>query len=294
MSAVCALWAKADDDSARKRKLVMDLLEDIRDQRAKLKLDFEDRITSIKDITATLLDYDATGMTLEVSALKGASGTWIGSEVSCFFRIRDRETKGREQFLTFDARINGVEKRPSGMVHFILALPETVKSAQLRRSVRVSVDQRKVPTLKFWRELPSGIMVSDAKPLMDSATDAARGLKVDNFSANGMRLLVSNSLMNSVLPEQRKGEHFSFHFEAVAEPGSPAASFWVNAVLRNVFMDSQKGETALGFEFISEGFIDESRRLVWRPLKFDEVSGLGKFVFKWNLDLYREKGIGGA
>jgi hypothetical protein len=290
---VCALWAKDEkNNAARRRRLVLNILEDIRDQRAKLKIEFEGSVTSIKDITATLLDFDAKGVILEISALKGVSGTWIGAAVSCFFRIHDREVRSREQFLTFDTSITGVEQRPSGMVQFLLALPETVKSAQLRRSVRVSVDQRKVPTLKFWRELPSGVMVSDAKPLMDSGADAARGLKVDNFSANGMRLLVSNSLMHEALPEQRKGEHFSFHFQAVAEPGSPAASFWVNAILRNIFSDTQKGETALGFEFLSEGFIDESRRLIWRPLKFDEVDGLGKFVFKWNLDLYREKGIG--
>jgi len=290
---VCALWTKDNkDDDARKRALVLDILADIRDQRAKLKVEFDKAVTSIKDITATLLDFDDTGLTLEISALKGVSGTWVGAEVACFFRVHDREVRGREQFLTFSTRIKTVEQRPSGLVHFILELPETVKSAQLRRSVRVSVDPRKVPTLKFWRELPTGAMVADAKPLLDSATDAARGLKVDNFSANGMRLLVSNALMNTALPEQRKGEHFSFHFQAVAEPGSPAASFWVNAILRNIFTDPQKGETALGFEFISEGFIDETRRLIWRPLKFDEVGGLGKFVFKWNLDLYREKGIG--
>jgi c-di-GMP-binding flagellar brake protein YcgR len=271
---------------------VLDILADIRDQRAKLKVEFDKGTTSLKDITATLLDFDDASLTLEVSALKGASGTWAGAEISCFFRVHDREVRGREQFLTFSTHIKAVEQRPSGLVHFILELPETVKSAQLRRSVRVSVDPRKVPTLKFWRELPSGAMVGDAKPLMDSETDATRGLKVDNFSANGMRLLVSNALMNTALPEQRKGEHFSFHFQAVAEPGTPAASFWVNAILRNIFTDPQKGETALGFEFISEGFIDETRRLIWKPLKFDEVGGLGKFVFKWNLDLYREKGIG--
>jgi c-di-GMP-binding flagellar brake protein YcgR len=292
---VCALWTKDDkDDASRKRRLVLDLLEDIRDQRAKLKLDFEESVTSIKEITATLMEFDDQSLTVEVSALKGASGTWIGAEVTTFFRIHDRETRGREQFLTFDTRITGVEQRPSGMVHFIMALPETVKSAQLRRSVRVGVDPRKVPTLKVWRELPSGSMVSDAKALLDSETDATRGLKVDNFSANGMRLLVGNALMHEALPEQRKGEHFSFHFRAVAEPGAPAATFWVNAILRNIFNDTHKGETALGFEFISEGFIDETRRLVWRPLRFDEVGGLGKFIFKWNLDLYREKGIGGA
>ena len=292
---MCALWTKDEkDDAARKRRLVLDLLEDIRDQRAKVKLDFEASVTSLKEITATLMEFDEQSVTFEVSALKGASGTWIGSEVTCFFRIHDREIRSREQFLTFDTRITGVELRPSGMVHFVMALPETVKSAQLRRSVRVGVDPRKVPTLKVWRELPSGALVSDAKPLLNSETDATRGLKVDNFSANGMRLLLGNALMHEALPEQRKGEHFSFHFQAVAEPGAPAATFWVNAILRNIFSDTQKGETALGFEFISEGFIDETRRLVWRPLRFDEVGGLGKFIFKWNLDLYREKGIGGA
>jgi len=290
---VCALWAKADEeDSARKRKLVQDMLEDIRDQRAKLKLDFDKSVTSLKEITATLIEYDEESLTLEVTALKGASGTWIGAGVSCFFRIRDREARGREQFLTFSARVKSVEQRPSGMVHFVLGLPDTFKSAQLRRSVRVSVDQRKVPTLRFWRELPSGTTLAEAEPLLDSARDAKRGLKVDNFSANGMRLLVKNALMHEALPEQKKGERFSFQFQAVAEPGSPVATFWVNATLRNVFSDMQKGETALGFEFLSEGFVDEDQRLVWRPLKFDEVDGLGKFVFKWNLDLYREKGIG--
>lgn len=290
---MCALWVKDDKiDAARRRRMVLDMLEDIRDQRAKLKLDFDERVTSLKDVTATLIEFDATSVTLEVSALKGSSDSWVGSDLSCFFRVHDRETKGREQFLTFVTRISAVEQRPSGMIHFVLDLPDTVKSAQLRRSVRVSVDQRKVPTLKLWRELPSGAILADTKPLLDSATDAARGLKVDNFSANGMRLLVNNVLMNQALPEQRKGELFSLHFQAVAEPGAPAASFWVNAVLRNVFSDSQKGETALGFEFVAEGFIDDDRRLTWRPLKFDEVGGLGKFVFKWNLDLYREKGIG--
>ena len=289
---MCALWTKPEDDAARKRKLVLDTLEDIRDQRAKLKLDFDTSVTTLKEITATLIEFDEASLTLEVTALKGASGTWIGAGVSCFFRIREREARGREQFLTFFTRVKGVEQRPSGMVHFALELPEGFKSAQLRRSVRVSVDMRKVPTLRLWRELPSGTILTDTQPLLDSARDAKRGLKVDNFSANGMRLLVSNNLMHEALPEQKKGERFSFQFQAVSEPGSPAATFWVNATLRNIFHDTQKSETALGFEFLSEGVIDEDHRLEWRPLKFDEVGGLGKFVFKWNLDLYREKGIG--
>jgi len=290
---VCALWANDEkNDAARKRKMVQEMLADIRDQRSKIKLEFEKGVTSLTNITATLIEYDATGLTVEVSALKGVSGTWNGAKLACFFRIHDREVKGREQFLTFDTRILSVPQLPGGLVYFVLELPETVRSAQLRRSVRVSVDQRKVPVLTFWRELLSGVIIADTPPILNSETDAKRGLKVDNFSANGLRLVLPNSLMNEKLPEQNKGERFSFFFKAVAEPGSPAASFWVNAVLRNLFQDPQKGETALGFEFVAEGTLDEDRRLVWRPLRFDEVGGLGKFVFKWNLDLYREKGIG--
>ena len=86
---------------------------------------------------------------------------------------------------------------------------------------------------------------------------------------------------------------FAMSFAAVAEPGQPPASFWAQAALRNIFHDPQTSETALGFQFIAEGFMDEKHGMVWKPLKFDEVSGLGKFVFKWNLDLYREKGMGG-
>lgn len=292
---MCALWNNDDkSDAARKRKIVLDVLEDIRDQRSKIKLEFDKGVTTITNMTGTLIDYDATSITVEVSALKSTSSAWIGANLACFFRIHDREVKGREQFLTFDSRIISDQLQPGDRVYFILEIPESVRSAQLRRSVRVSVDQRKVPVLTIWRELPSGVIITDTPPLVNSETDAKRGLKVDNFSANGLRLVLPNALMNEKLPDQNKGEHFSFFFKAVAEPGGPAASFWVNAILRNIFQDPQKGETALGFEFIAEGSLDEDRRLIWRPLRFDEVGGLGKFVFKWNLDLYREKGIGGS
>ncbi len=289
---MCALWAKDEmDDVARKRKLVLDTLADIRDQRAKLKLEFEAGLTSIKNLTGTLIKYDATSATVEISALKGISGTWIGAGLACFFGIRDQKGRGREQLLTFTSRLNAVQQRPSGMVHLVLELPETVKSAQMRHSVRVRVDQRKVTMLMLWRELPSGAVITVAPPLLNSDTDTKRGLKVDNFSANGVRLLVQNALLHEVLPRQAKDERFSFFFKTAAKPGAPPASFWVNSTLRNVTHDPKKGETSLGFEFISEGFLDEDKRLVWRPLKFDEVDGLGKIVFKWALDLYREKGI---
>ena len=289
---MCALWSRDADDAKRRQQVILDLLEDIRDQRAKIKLEFDEGVTSIKDLTATLLEYDASGMTVEVSSLKNTTHAFDGVHLSCFFRVRDREARGREQYLTFDTSVRTVEQRPSGSVHFSLAFPQNLKSAQLRRSVRVKVDGRKVPELTLWPDFSGWQDMSKLTALLGPEQLAAREFKVDNFSANGLRLLVNSVLMHAVMPEPVKGTRYAVHFEAVAEPGAQPASFWVQTVLRNVFRDPQTGETALGFEFVAEGSMDEKHGLVWRPLRFDEVSGLGKFVFKWNLDLYREKGMG--
>ncbi len=289
---MCALWSKDNDDSKRKQQIILNLLEDIRDQRAKLKLEFDEGITSIKDLTGTLLEYDENGMTVEVSSLKGATKAFDGVYLSCYFRVRDRETRGREQYLTFDTRVEKVEQRPSGLVHFNLAFPQNLKSAQLRRSVRVKVDARKVPELTLWPDYSGWQDLDKLTPVLSADQMLNRQFKVDNFSANGLRLLVSSALMHTAMPEPVKGTRYAVHFRAVTEPGAGASAFWVAAVLRNVFRDPQTSETALGFEFVAEGVMDEKHGMVWRPLKFDEVSGLGKFVFKWNLDLYREKGMG--
>lgn len=289
---MCALWSKNDDDEKRKQQIILDLLEDIRDQRAKLKLEFDEGVTSIKDLTGTLLEYDGDGLTVEVSSLKGATKAFDGVLLSCYFRVRDRETRGREQYLTFDTSVRSVTLRPSGMVHFSLAFPQNLKSAQLRRSVRVKVDARKVPELTLWPDFSGWQDMDKLTPVLSAEQMLNRQFKVDNFSANGLRLLVSSALMHTALPEPVKGTRYAVHFRAMAEAGAGSAAFWVAAVLRNVFRDPQTSETALGFEFVAEGSMDEKLGMVWRPLKFDEVSGLGKFVFKWNLDLYREKGMG--
>lgn len=286
-----ALWSNENDDAKRRQQIILDLLEDIRDQRAKLKLELDEGVTSIKDLTATLLEFDAQGLTVEVSSLKGATHAFDGVHLSCFFRVRDRAVRGREQYLTFDTTVREVVQRPSGMVHFSLAFPQNLKSAQLRRSVRVKVDQRKVPELVAWPDFSGWQDMSKLTPVFGAEHLAKRQLRVDNFSANGLRLLVSSALMHEVTAHLTKGTRYAMSFRAVSEPGTPPMPFWVSAILRNIFQDPQSGETALGFEFIAEGFMDERNGLVWKPLKFGEVSGLGKFVFKWNLDLYRERGM---
>jgi hypothetical protein len=288
---MCALWSR-EDVSQRKQQVILELLEDIRDQRAKLKLEFDEGITTLKDLTASLLEFDLSGMTVEVASLKGAPRAFEGVHISCFFRVRDREVHGREKYLTFDTVVRSVVQQPNGVVSFSLVFPQNLKSAQMRRSVRVKVDSRKVPELTVWPDFSGWQDISKLTPVFGAEQLANRLYKVDNFSANGLRLLVNSTLMREVMPQPVKGTRFAVNFHAVAEPGVAPASFWASAVLRNHFYDPQTSEAALGFEFVAEGVMDEKLGMLWRPLRFDEVSGLGKLVFKWNLDLYREKGMG--
>ena len=287
---VCAFWSK-DNDAKRKRQILFDLLADIRDQRAKIKLEFAEGVTGVTGLTATLVEYDRNGISVEVSNLLCATRAFDGAGLSCFFRVHDRETRSHEQFLTFDTRVLSGQQLPNGAVCFALAFPQNLKSAQQRRSVRVKVDQRLVPDLSVWPDFSGRLNMSTLAPVFNADHLANSQFRVDDFSANGFRILVDNALMHESMPQPVKGSRYAVSFRAVSGPGKTPVIFWARAVLRNAFRDPQTSETALSFEFIAEGLMDEMDGLVWRPLKFDEVSGLGRFVFKWNLDLYREKGI---
>jgi len=285
-----SLWLDPEmEKTADKHKLVQDALDGILLQRPKLRLEFAEGVTNIADITASLLSHSVAGVRVELAALEGVSDKWAGAVVSCFFRLRDRGPQGAEHLLSFTSRVDAVHRQANGAVLLVLALPETIVRAQRRRSVRVEVDERKVPSLKVWPELATGARVAGKPPLLNSETDAKGGLKVHNISASGMALDLSETLMRSALPQQNKGERFSLHFTAVSNPGSPETAFWVNAALRNTTYRPQQSEVSLGFEFVAEGVLDEAKRIVWHPLKLGEVSGLGKFIFKWNLDNFREK-----
>ena len=291
-----ALWGSSKvDESVRKRALMTGVLDDIIDQRSKLKLDFDEGVTTLKNISANILRYDANGVILEVSALKGTSDTWVGVGVSCFFRILDRENRNHTQFLTFHTQILSVHVRPNGLVYFVLNIPETFKLSQQRRCVRVGVDQSRVPVFSLWRELSPKAIVANITPTISSTAHAFNNFKLGNISTTGLLLQIQNALIREVMPEYNVGEKFSFHFEVVSEPDTPAESFFVNAVLRNTFSDPQDSVTSLGFEFISEGAIDDEGRLSWLPLKSDEVGSLGTYVLKWNLmDFHRDKRIEAA
>jgi len=292
---MCALWNQAkqkNDESKRNQQLVAGILSDALDQRAKIRLAFEDTTTSLKDISASFVNLSSTRLTLEVSTLKKASQRFVGVNVSCYFMVRDQKDSAVSNFYTFASSIQTVQAQPNGVVTFSLLVPTELAPAQQRRSVRVSVDQERMPLFLAWRELPGGVLLTERAPLLSTSAEGPQQFKIENISSCGLRLVVQNAIINDILPKKEPGETFSFYFKALAEPETPVRSFMVNAVLRNIFSDPQKGETSLGFEYTAQGRLDKQKRLVWSTLKSNELSDLSGFIFKWNLlDFYRDKRV---
>ncbi|MBI5519132.1 MAG: hypothetical protein HY916_03615 [Desulfovibrio sp.] len=292
---MCALWTKSNPDeevAARNRRLVRDTIEDILDQRAKLRISFDSHVTNIKEITGVLAKVGGSGLAVEVSSLKSASKSWEGMGVSCYFRVRDREDPEHSHFFTFKSRVESVSVSPAGLVYFLLTPPETMEHAQQRRSVRVGAGPARLPAVMVWRELPQGANVAGTPPLFSTQDRDQGRLKVDNISTCGIRLVVQNALLTEKGLKPAQGERYSLYFKAMEEQEEMEKAFLANALLRNVFYDPQAGETALGLEFVDTGALDKERKLVWKPLRDNVLPEINAFIFKWNLlDFYRDKRV---
>ena len=157
--------------------------------------------------------------------------------------------------------------------------------------MRVEVNESRVSPLHLWRELPPKAVVDEREPLAVSANAPDSELRLANLSTTGLRFVVKNAAMNAIFPELRKGSCFTVRFKALLEDEMDA-DFLVNAVLRNGFNDLEKKETSLGFEFTAEAVYDDEGQLKWEPLRTGEVSDLGVFILKWNLqDFYNEQRV---
>lgn len=292
---MCALWTKRDAKPSMqqlKAKRMERILSDALDQRSKINLTLEKGLTNLKTISAALVTCGKAELTLEVASLKSASPSWVGSRLSCYFRIRDREQKNRTVFLNFDARIASIRTSPGGLVLFVVERPDEVHEAQQRRCVRVEVDERRISALELWPELPAKSVPAGLPPLATSTNSPESDLRVTNISTTGLRLVVKNAAMKALFPDLRKGHCVTLRFQAMIQEEETPGEFLVNAVLRNGFNDLEKKETALGFEFSAEGSLDEQARLKWEPLRSGEVSALGPFVVKWNLlDFHSENRV---
>jgi hypothetical protein len=289
---MCGLWSKKTTErAAPERQFVLRVLADILEQRAKIRLVFE-KTPDVPTLPASLVSVQQASLTLESPFMESHLKEIVGEEVACYVNIIERKTNQRI-FYRFTSRLMLIESRRSGHTLITMSPPQEISPAQQRCSVRVPVDQDRIPLFIVWRELPSGCCLSETTQLLSSKSCGRNRFKIENISSCGLRVLLQNDLLSEVLPEQNVGEVFSFYFKAVEEPGTPAKPFLINAVLRNIHQFPKNETTSLGFEFIAQGGLNKHKKLVWAPLKSSEVYDLVALIFKWDrLDFYREKRVG--
>lgn len=283
---MCALWSKNKARPAVVRGGVGGasvVLGEAVCQRARACLTFLDGVTNIKDLVVYFEEADTGGVVVRIPSLCGMPENWIGTPVACHFRISDAQREKRMLFFKFRSRIAFVDPTADGEVRIGLAAPEELEDAQQRRCVRVIVDSARVPLFSLWRELPEGARIAGNTPRIVSGNIASASVRMANLSTTGLRLIVKTDAEGALSSELQNAQGCAFYFEVRREDAGATEAFFANAVLRNVQCEAEREEALLGFEFTAEGTIDDDGRIRWEPLKSGEITGLGAYIFKWNL-----------
>lgn len=282
---MCALWKKKHADPAARGggDSVSTILGDAVSQRARACLTFLDDVTNIKDLVVSFEETAAGGVVVRIPSLCGLPGNWIGAPVVCHFRISDAQREKRMLFFKFSSRIVFVKPTADGEVRIGLAAPEALENAQQRRCVRVTVDSARVPLFALWLDLPEGTRISGNSPRIVSGNAASACVRMGNLSTTGLRLIVKADAEGALASELQDAQGCAFYFEAKREDADTPEAFFANARLRNVQCEAGREEALLGFEFTAEGAIDDDGCIKWEPLKSGEMTGLGAYIFKWNL-----------
>jgi len=142
---VCALWTKDNkDDDARKRALVLDILADIRDQRAKLKVEFDVDSSRIREESYGLLNELAAA--LKSDALKGRRVVLSGHADSDHTReynqkLSERRAASVKAYLAERGGVVAETLRTEGFGEMRPLMPNTtLANKQRNRRVEVRLD----------------------------------------------------------------------------------------------------------------------------------------------------------
>jgi hypothetical protein len=291
MAALSTRSPQAEGPTAQ--KLVLESLDMALAQRSKFHLVFDPSVTTLVNLSATLLDFTARSMNVELTGPRAVPQSWRGAQVTCYFRITDRANRSVHVFYSFTTPIEKIVQQAEGVAVLTLRTPEALQRSQRRQSMRVKVDLRQFSVLSFWIYGQAGFDL--ANPFLNLEMLHKKLARVENLSAGGMRLVLAGSLLKSTGAAVEKGARFiiQMHFKGVE--GGPDDPYWIIARISNASRDFVTKDAGLGMEFIAEGRLDpETGKVAWKKVADNVISGIGKWTYKWNLEVYREKGLSNA
>jgi len=271
---------------------VMDLLDLALAQRAKIHLVFDNEVTSIHNLSCSLLAVNSRYLKLELTSLKEAGKRWIGEALTCYFKIVEKKPKTREIFHTFRSSIQDTSQSENETVLIEIKTPEFVGQDQRRKSLRIAPDMDNFVTLALWPYNSSGGFdpCSPKLVLSDFRNHQAR---LVNMSAGGMKLVVKSAKLKEFDPGFQKGNRLIMFLKINSAAGAAADECWLIAKASSSYEDFVTKDVNIGLEFIGQGKIDpETQKVAWKKVVDNVIEDIATWTHQWHLDLYREKGLG--
>lgn len=289
-------YRRVHDDSftIHNPRQIRKILTQALDERATCDTQFQGEWSQRPHFSCAPLEVDdQTGLTLEIPSFVQARQSWIGREVTCFFKVAAARRDAKWIFFHFTSRI--VAARVRGKVGTItLALPEILERGQRRAHLRLEPPSQDIPEIHLWPEtLSNQDAPEDAPPLLSLAPDMEeRHLFVINISAGGLLLEVRAPAHLIDEDTLDKGKRFYIQLLLHDPDRQRLTPYLLMAQVRNMHTDPVTGHRLVGLAFIAlRNQSDQEKGPKWIQLEGKGVESIEDWVFKRHLRLYRQKGL---
>ncbi|MHC1712925.1 MAG: pilus assembly protein PilZ [Solidesulfovibrio sp.] len=260
-------------------------------QRSKIYIKFIEDITNITGITGTILAMNNAGLVLELSGIGALTDNFFRQQISCFFKIIEREGKHREIFYTFTATILRIRELPDKNIQIVVSFPDSIQGTQRRKSLRMRPDLNQFSHVALWRYEASGGF-DMAKPTISYQHFKNSAARFENISAGGLRFVIRRALIKEQDLDVHKGDRFILFFTFSEEMSKLRSEYWLVAKVNNVLIDRVSGDGTIGMEYIANGVRKEdSSKVEWSKITDNVIDDMAQRIYQWHLTLYREKGL---
>ncbi len=148
MAAALSIKSPQPEGSAA-QKLVLESFDTALAQRSKFHLVFDSSVTSMTNLSGSLLEFTPKSMTMELLGPKAVPQSWVGVALTCYFRVTERNNRSAHVFYSFTTHIEKIVQKSEGVAVLALRTPDALQRSQRRQSMRVKMDLRLFSTLSF-------------------------------------------------------------------------------------------------------------------------------------------------
>ena len=280
-----------EEDERRRRDAA--ILDDAMTQRAKVHVTFDETDSSLKGVTASILEVRAEELVLELGGLASLKERFVGRIITCFFRVFTHDERHREIFYTFDAAILSIKQVSAAQPRISVSFPASLQGTQRRKSLRLRPDLNRFVHIALWRYDAAGGF-DFPHPIVADSHFKASLVVLENISAGGMRLLFHRALLMKQGLNPKIGDRCIVFFSISTAASKLRNEFWFIGKVNNSFVDPISRDVTLGLEFCADGVRQpETEKIIWSRIKDNVVEDLAQHIYQWHLALYRDKGLAG-